>query len=86
MTTFYRLLPEDEFAQWRTAFDEAVPCRLTTTRWHANWCSDTAVRDTAHCGAISMFVPNSKDDKAGWTQALHQMQWYKAAGWDETGW
>ena len=33
-----------------------------------------------------MFVPNSKDDKAGWTQALHQMQWYKAAGWDETGW
>lgn len=86
MTTFYRLLPEDEFAQWRTAFDEAVPCRLTTTRWHANWCSDTAVRDTAHCGAISMFVPNSKDDKAGWAQALHQMQWYKAAGWDETGW
>ena len=86
MTTFRSLLPDEDYALWRAAFDAAVPCRLTTTRWYANHCNDTQVRDTANCGAVSMFIPNSQGGSAGWNEKLHATDWYHAAGWDTTGW
>ncbi len=84
--TMYSLLAPDEYDVWRKAFDDAVPLSLPTSSWIANKCRSPYVRDVEHCGAVSMFVPNPSDDSDGWNEALHQTQWYKAAGWNQTGW
>ena len=85
-TTMYRLLPAEDYAHWAEAFEKAVPCHPVSTRWFANKCYDTQIRDTLHNGAVSMFVPSSRDGSVGWNAALRLMQWYEAAGWDKTGW
>ncbi|MCR4921492.1 MAG: hypothetical protein K5945_07300 [Bacteroidaceae bacterium] len=85
-TTMYRLLSTDEFATWEAAYEAAVPYHPSVTSWHANACIHTTISDPAHYGAVAMFVPLGVYDQTGLNDSIHQTEWYKAAGWDETGW
>lgn len=84
--TMHCLLSAEEYEEWYQAFEEAVPCHPLTQSWYANRCLDPRVIDPEHCGSVSMYVPSSYDATVGWNDALHKMQWYRAAGWDLTGW
>ena len=88
----------EDYAQWKTVFDAAVPHRTMAPVWMANhvpylgfWGSDS-FRDfevtDERFGGVNMFVPqNSKAElKQRENQCINQMQWYKAAGLDELGW
>ena len=84
-SSMYHLLSAEDYALWAVAFDEAVPCRPPTSSWYALQCFHSTIYDPEHYGAVAMFLP-TPSDQVGWNEALRQMQWYQAAGWDETGW
>ena len=87
-TTMRRLLTDDDYALWMEAFDKAVPLHTlsSTNRWFAYHCNDAVVKDPDCYGGVSMFVPMEKYNACGWNEAFHKTSWYKAVGWQETGW
>ena len=89
-TTMYRLLPAEDYAVWKETFKEAVPLQTlsSTKRWYANFCSsaNSEVQDTNCYGGVSMHVPLNIYDGWGWNENFQQTSWYKAAGWEKTGW
>ena len=90
-TTMCRLLSEDDYTAWMEVFDQAVPLHTlsSTNKWYANtifFPYESTIRDPECYSGVSMFVPLNEYDKYGWNEDFHKTSWYKAAGWDETGW
>lgn len=87
-TTMCRLLSSENYSAWMSAFNKAVPLHtLTSTNtWFAIHCSNHVVKDPANYGGVSMFVPMEKYNACGWNEAFQQTSWYKAVGWQDTGW
>ena len=89
-TTMRRLLSDEDYATWMTAFEEAVPLHSLsyTNSWFANYCSFPIVLDPDCYGGVSMFVPMTKYDNEGctWNTDFQKTSWYEATGWDATGW
>ena len=90
-TTMCRLLSEEDYTAWMEVFDQAVPLHTlsSTNRWYANtifFPYEATIRDPECYSGVSMFVPLNEYDKYGWNEDFHKTSWYKAAGWDETGW
>ena len=87
-TTMCRLLSEEDYAAWMEVFDQAVPLYTlsSTNKWYANLCFDPRVTDPECYGGVSMFVPMAKYDTYGWNEDFRKTSWYKATGWQETGW
>lgn len=82
------LLSAEAYAQWLVCFNQAVPFRPLTTSWYSgyNYGTTCHVHDSDHYGAISMFLPSQIYQSQGWNTHFHQMHWYEAAGWSQTGW
>ena len=81
------ILSNEEYYQWLDAFNKAIPIRKSKTgRWYAVLCNNPTIYDPEHFGGISMYIP--KDDNEGNTKnaELRHYQWYKDAGWSQTGW
>ena len=99
-TIMWRLLSAAEQAEnytaWMEAFDQAVPLRTlsSTNQWYANTVSppyastagQVKVQDPEHYGGVSMFVPLNAYNGYGWNEDFKNTSWYKAAGWEQTGW
>lgn len=87
-TTMCRLLSEEDYADWMEAFDKAVPLHTLspTNTWFANHCTNAVVKDPDNYGGVSMFVPMEKYETCGWNEDFHKTSWYKATGWQATGW
>ena len=87
-TTMCRLLSEEDYAAWMEAFDKAVPLRTisSTNKWFANHCIPATVTDPDNYGGVSMFVPMTKYEDCGWNEDFKKTSWYKATGWQATGW
>lgn len=87
-TTMCRMLTNEDYLAWRELFYEAVPLRTfsSTLTWFANLCNDPRIKDPNCYGGVSMFVPMMKYNDYGWNEDFHKTSWYKAAGWDKTGW
>lgn len=90
-TTMFHLLSADEYTEWMTAFEKAVPRRYltSTNRWYADYCDNTVIQDPEHYGGVSMFVPSNSYEYGytkNWNLAAHQTAWYEACGWEDTGW
>ncbi|MBQ9285675.1 MAG: hypothetical protein IJ209_05265 [Bacteroidaceae bacterium] len=84
---FYQRCPEETFEVWRQAFDRAVTAQYISRRWASaarSWLQE--VRDPAHCGAVSIFVPSEYYGVLGWNKAFHAFDWYRDAGFDKTIW
>ena len=93
-----RIASPENYAQWKSVFDAAVPHRTMAPVWMANhvpyisyWATDT-FRDfevtEERYGGVNMFVPQNSNAKLKLQQneRIGQMQWYRAAGLDELGW
>lgn len=66
----------------------AYPQQLQTPYWVSIFYpgDQGIVTDPTHLACASIFLPHSKYDAQGYNQRLRDYQWYKAAGWDTTGW
>ena len=66
----------------------SYPLQLQTPYWVSIFFpgSQGTVTDPTHLACASIFLPHSKYDTQGYNQRLRDYQWYKAAGWDATGW
>lgn len=88
-TTMRRLLSDDkEYDAWMEVFNQAVPLYTlsSTNRWYAAFCSPSVVSDPTCYGGVSMFVPLNEYNSYGWNEDFKNTSWYKAAGWEQTGW
>jgi hypothetical protein len=80
---------------WIEDFKKAVPLRKPNCgRWTSGYdynegsfiCTDPTIYDLEHFGGISMYIPQDNDEGNIKNTQLRHYQWYKAAGWDQTGW
>ena len=93
-TTMYNLLSEEDYAAWMELYDEAVPLYTYTDppvgytypTWYAIFCDNPKLLTPRCYGGVSMFVPLNIYDGYGWNEDFRNTSWYKAAGWDKTGW
>lgn len=87
-TTMYNILDAEAYERWQKYFDRAVPLRsfTHTQTWKAFHCIFARIADPEHFGGISMFVPSQANERYGWNKAFQSTSWYKATGWDTTGW
>ncbi len=84
---FYRRCPDDVFEAWRKTFDEAVTSQYISRYWPSaarSWLQE--VRDPAHCGGVSIFVPSEFYEDLGWNAVFHTYDWYVDAGFNTTKW
>lgn len=80
-------LSMEEYDTWHAVLEEAVPFRNATPQWLTSFTAvDNRVQDLSLYGGITMFIPNEKYISPDLNKALHAYKWYKAAGWDTTGW
>lgn len=84
------ILPTDELNRWKQQLQRTVCYKQASTQFLLGpYSSDYEDVDTASCGAISMFIPQTeytRHEKYDFNQQFRKTAWYKAAGWDETGW
>lgn len=82
-----RILPNGDYNQWKESFEKAVPIRNAKEgRWYARACDNATIYDEEHFGGISMYIPLDSDEGNKRNAELKHYQWYKAAGWNKTGW
>ena len=86
-SAMYNILTADDYAQWAEQFEKAVPLRWAGNgTWSADWCLDPTIYDPEHFGGISMYIPQNTYGNSTKNADLQHYQWYKAVGWDQTGW
>ncbi len=89
-SAMHHLLSEEDFATWNEALQDIVIEQRATQYWTSVYCRygwyDNYLSDPDHYSGISMFIPQSKYENYGWNEAFQKSEWYKAAGWEETGW
>ena len=84
---FYQRCSDEAFETWRQAFDRAVTSKYISRYWASasrSWLQE--VRDPAHCGAVSIFVPSKFYGDLGWNEAYRTFDWYRDAGFNKTIW
>jgi len=77
-----------EYQQLVQQLQQTYPVNLHTDYWLSEFFSNYqgVVYDVEHLASVSMFFPHSKYEQVNYNNRLHDYQWYKAAGWDQTGW
>lgn len=81
-------LGADDFALWQAAWEEVDVYHAATDEWSTvySYGSHWYLTDPDHYSGMSMFVPEEKHTSRRWMQKLAAFRWYKAVGWDQTGW
>ncbi|MCM1109491.1 MAG: clostripain-related cysteine peptidase [Clostridium sp.] len=84
----YKHLSPVVYDAWHEALNEAVPYRKATSTWLTSYSGavNNRINDLSLYGGITLFIPNEKYTQPDLNAALHAYQWYRAAGWDITGW
>ena len=87
-SAMHKILSEEEYNEWFGAFEMAVPIRkYNTGEWYSpSICNYPYLYDNEHFGGISMYIPQTGTGGTKKNNELRAYQWYKAAGWDKTGW
>lgn len=70
-----------DYRLWRQAFDQAVIYRKTTLMNYSVYRRMFSMKNSE---GLSTYIPEANDSKMN--DFFHTLQWYSAAGWDETGW
>lgn len=79
-------LPAEDYKQWTVALKSAVPYWTTTGGWYSAVHRTTYTVDrSVYCG-VSMYVPREGDLNKIYNADFSTTEWYKAAGWSQTGW
>lgn len=88
-----------EYESWKRALDNVVIYKKMATSWMINWNNGKREKEyywnkyygdfytvtEEKYGGVSMFVPTYIQQYTD-NRNIQQMQWYKAAGYDEIGW
>lgn len=84
----HHTLDSASFAEWKTALDQILLYKNATSSWTSVFSgySHCHLTDPDHYAALSIFLPHEKYTPQGWNENFRAFQWYKAAGWDKTGW
>ncbi|MCF0196048.1 MAG: hypothetical protein HUK03_02200 [Bacteroidaceae bacterium] len=87
-SAMYHLLADSLYQSWVRVFDEAVPVQVPVMRWTTSRLPNTwRLTDPEHYGGVNMFIPNERyETYGGYNRFFRRYGWYKAAGWDATGW
>ena len=72
-----------DYQSWRQAFDEAVIYRKTTPKNYSGITYSMFSMEKAE--GLSTYIPRGSFDSK-MNNFYRTLQWYSAAGWDETGW
>lgn len=81
------ILSDEEYHQWLEAFDEVVPLRKASSgKWTAYHCYNPTIYDPDHFGGITMYIPQEGNEGNIKNEELRYYQWFKDAGWNQTGW
>ena len=85
---FYTHLDSGAYNRWVQTFDDVVPIQALSPSWYSayNYGTRMYVRDIAHTGGVSVFVPRSRHKDNGWLDAYHCLQWYEDTGMNVTKW
>ena len=82
-----KILDEDDYAEWKAAFDKAVPYSMVSNSrkvWSNIAYKPVLVDDS--CGGLSAYFPRNMQQNAACNKDFKATEWYKAAGWDVAGW
>ncbi len=79
-------LEAEDYEQWYKALRLAVPYRATTGSWYSAVHRTTYKVDKEEYCAVSMYVPREGDESLFYNTDFSTTEWYKAAGWSQTGW
>lgn len=73
-----------DYTTWKSAFDKAMDYWATTP---ANYSSSikSMFDIDSNAGGLSIYIPRQSQELAI-KNYFHSLAWYKAAGWDKTGW
>ena len=84
----YHTLDSASFAEWKIALDQILLYKNATSSWTSVFSgySHCHLTDPDHYAALSIFLPHEKYTPQGWNENFRAFQWYRAAGWDKTGW
>ena len=86
-SAMYNILSTEEYNLWVEGFNIAVPMRKANSgQWKAGHCNNPTIYDPDHFGGISMYIPQDGSNGNIKNAELQYYQWYKDAGWDQTGW
>ena len=80
------ILSENDYIRWKAVFDKTVPYRYTTSHWLSKleYGERRLSVDIANYGGLSCFIPSSIYPNLN--EAFRATSWYKASGWQQTGW
>lgn len=86
-SAMYHILGEEDYQEWVKVFDKAVPIQLPVQMWYTkNDLHTASLTDPEHYGGVAIFLPAQHYISNGYIDYWHRFDWYKAAGWDTTGW
>lgn len=72
-----------EYATWKSAYDAAVPYWKTTPNNYSSYIGSFPMNNTA---GLSTYIFRKSNEKTINPFYRQSVQWYSAAGWNETGW
>lgn len=76
---------ESDYSRWKSAFDKAVPCAMSTEWWYSNDARMQYV-DLALYGGVSCYVPQSSAVYTSLNEKFRKTSWYEVSGWAEVEW
>lgn len=79
-------LSVEEYDRWYLALKKAVPYWATTGRWYSAVHRTTYSVDKSVYSGVSMYVPREGNANEVYNADFLTTEWYKAAGWSNTGW
>lgn len=84
----YQMLPDSIYQKWNQILQRTVVWHKATYSWDTVYKGNEhhTLTDSEHYSGLSMFVPQEKYKPYGWNEAFHNTSWYRAAGWQQTGW
>ena len=86
-STMHKLLSHEEYETWNEALEQAVVFHKSTSSWPTEFDrSYSVLSDPEYYSGVGMFIPSPKYDKYHWNELFRNTSWYKAAGWETTGW
>ncbi len=78
-----KILPEQEYVQWKEVFDEAIIIAQTTDYWYSAYKRGHLPVDKKQFGGISMFLPLDKYSDENFMNEYASTRWANAIGFRE---
>lgn len=78
------LVSADEYLEWISQLQKAVPYAATTDRCFSEFINNTFPMNSY--SGISTYIPRSISSYSYWNEYYRKYQWYQDAGWEQAGW